>query len=184
MIILIIAAITFMFLGFFAYNPLRRRYAGIIGVGGSYVILLGVMLLFSSIGQIVGTITGTSNVSTLEIVLGVVIMLLCLGYLVYIMLARCDTVAQRILLPFAACLIGFGFIWRFLAAIVFHMPIESGKTTVSTFPSILYDPSENQFRMISQGGDQANYYCEKTGQRVLFYTSDIAEGLPNGWRRG
>ena len=43
MIILIIAAIAFMFLGFFAYNPIRRKYAGIIGVGGSYLVLLGVM---------------------------------------------------------------------------------------------------------------------------------------------
>lgn len=80
MIILIIAAIAFMLLGFFAYNPLRRKYADIIGVGGSYIVLLGVMLLFSSIGQIIGTVTGKSNVSALEIVLGVVVMLLCLGY--------------------------------------------------------------------------------------------------------
>ena len=97
MIILIIAAIAFMFLGFFSYNPIRRKYAGIIGVGGSYVVLLGVMLLFSSIGQIIGTITGKSNVSALEIVLGVVVMLLCLGYMVFVMLTRCETVAQRIL---------------------------------------------------------------------------------------
>lgn len=184
MIILIVLAIAFMFLGFFAYNPLRRKYAGIIGVGGSYLILLGVMLLFSSIGQIIGTITGKSNVSALEIVLGVVIMLLCLGYLVYVMLTRCDTVAQRILLPFAACLIGFGFIWRLLAALVLHMPMESGKTSGGTFPAILYDPSENQFRLLNEGGDQANYYCEKTGQQVLFYASDLADGLPYGWRRG
>ena len=184
MIILIIAAIAFMFLGLFSYNPIRRKYAGIIGVGGSYVVLLGVMLLFSSVGQIIGTITGKSNVSALEIVLGVVVMLLCLGYMVFVMLTRCETVAQRILLPFVACLIGFGFIWRFLAAIVFHMPMESGKSAEGAFPAILYDPGENQFRLLNEGGDNARYYCEKTGQEAFFYASDLADGLPNGWRRG
>lgn len=163
MIILIIAAIAFMLLGFFAYNSIRKKYAGIIGVGGSYLVLLGVMLLFSSIGQIIGTITGNSNVSALEIILGVVVMLLCLGYMVFAMLTRCETVVQRILLPFAACLIGFGFIWRFLAAIVLHMPMESGKTVGGAFPAILYDPSENQFRLLNEGGDNATYYCEKNG---------------------
>lgn len=163
MLFLIIIAIAFMLLGFFAYNPLRRKYAGVIGVGGSYVVLLGVMLLFSSIGQIIGTITGKSNVSALEIVLGVVVMLLCLGYMVFVMLTRCETAAQRILLPFVACLIGFGFIWRFLAALVFHMPMESGKTSGGAFPAILYDPNENQFRLLNEGGDNATYYCEKTG---------------------
>ena len=184
MIILIIAAIAFMFLGFFAYNPLRKKYAGIIGVGGSYVVLLGVMLLFSSIGQIIKSITRTSNTSALEIIMGLVIMLLCLGYMVYVMLTRCETVAQRILLPFVACLIGFGFCWRFLAAIVFHMPMENGKNTENTFPATLYDSNENQFLLVNEGGDNANYYCEKTGQRVMFYASDLADGVPNGWRRG
>lgn len=173
-----------MFLGFFAYNSLRRKYAGTIGVGGSYIILLGVMLLFSSIGQIIGAISGESNVSALEIVLGVVVMLLCLGYMVFVMLTRCETVAQRILLPFAACLIGFGFIWRLLASIVAHVPMESGEHAEGAFPAILYDPSENQFRLLNEGGDNATYYCDKTGQQILFYKSDLADGLPNGWRRG
>ena len=60
---LIIAAVAFMILGFCAYNPLRRKYAGTIGVGGSYLVLLGIMLLASSVGQIIGTVTGESNVS-------------------------------------------------------------------------------------------------------------------------
>ena len=45
MIILIGAAIAFMLIGFFGYNPLRKKFAGVIGVGGSYIILLGIMLL-------------------------------------------------------------------------------------------------------------------------------------------
>ncbi len=183
MILLIIAAIALMLAGFLAYNPLRRKYAGIIGVGGSYIVLLGVMLLISSIGQIIGAITGESRASALEIILGLIVMLLSLGYMVYVMLTRCRTVAQRILLPFVACLIGFGFCWRLLAAIVAHVPMESGKSG-NFFPAILYDTSDNQFRLLSESGDHADYYCEKTGQRVQFYESDLSDGLPNGWRRG
>ena len=180
---LIIAAVAFMILGFCAYNPLRRKYAGTIGVGGSYLVLLGIMLLASSVGQIIGTVTGESNVSALEIILGVSVMILCLGYMVYVMLTRCQTVKQRILLPFAACLIGCGFCWRLLAAIVAHVPMESGKDGTA-FPAILYDPEENQFRLLSDSGDHADYYCAKTGRQVQFYTSDLSDGLPNGWRRG
>ena len=100
------------------------------------------------------------------------------------MLTRCLTVAQRIQRLFAACLIGFGFCWRLLAAIFLHMPMESGKKESSAFPAILYDSNENQFRLLSDSGDHADYYCEKTGQRAQFYASDLADGLPNGWRRG
>lgn len=49
---LLIAAVVLMLIGFFGYNPLCRKYAGVIGVGGSYVILIDLMLLVSSVGQI------------------------------------------------------------------------------------------------------------------------------------
>ena len=132
MILLIIAAIALMLAGFLAYNPLRRKYAGIIGVGGSYIVLLGVMLLISSIGQIIGAITGESRASALEIILGLIVMLLSLGYMVYVMLTRCRTVAQRILLPFVACLIGFGFCWRAGRAEISFLPSSMIRVTTSS----------------------------------------------------
>ena len=182
---LLIVAVVLMLIGFFGYNPLRRKYAGVIGVGGSYFILLGLLLLVSSVGQIARMIAGDSKTSTLEIILGLVVMLVCLAYMVYVMLTRCETVAQRILLPFVACLIGFGFCWRLLGAIIFHMPIESGKHTGgAVFPPVLYDNYENRFELLNAGGDNATYRCHKTGQDVLFYESDLSDGLPNGWRHG
>ena len=48
---LLIAAVVLMLIGFFGYNPLCRKYAGVIGVGGSYVILIDLMLLVSSVGR-------------------------------------------------------------------------------------------------------------------------------------
>lgn len=109
---LLIAAVVLMLIGFFGYNPLCRKYAGVIGVGGSYVILIDLMLLVSSVGQIARMIAGDSKTSMLEIILGLVIMLVCLAYMAYVMLTRCETAVQRILLPVVACLIGFGFCWE------------------------------------------------------------------------
>ncbi|MBS5569748.1 MAG: hypothetical protein KHX22_00510 [Clostridiales bacterium] len=68
------------------------------------------------------------------------------------MLTRCLTVAQRIQRLFAACLIGFGFCWRLLAAIVAHVPMESGKNGAS-FSAILYDTSDNWSRLRSESGE-------------------------------
>ncbi len=65
------------------------------------------------------------------------------------------------------------------------MPMESGRQTEgAAFPSVLYDNYENRFELLNAGGDNATYYCQKTGQQVLFYESDLADGVPNGWRRG
>lgn len=96
---LLILCAVFMVGGFVAYNPLRRKMDGIIGVGGAYFILIGILMLFASIGQIAGTISGTSNVSALEIILGIAVAVAGLGYMVIVMLSRCQTVGQRILLP-------------------------------------------------------------------------------------
>ena len=175
---LLIAAVVLMLIGFFGYNPLCRKYAGVIGVGGSYVILIDLMLLVSSVGQIARMIAGDSKTSMLEIILGLVIMLVCLAYMAYVMLTRCETAVQRILLPVVACLIGFGFCWEPSS---FTCPWRAAG---AAFPSVLYDNYENRFELLNAGGDNATYYCQKTGQQVLFYESDLADGVPNGWRRG
>ena len=82
---------------------------GMIGYG---FWLVPPMLLVSSVGQIARMIAGDSKTSMLEIILGLVIMLVCLAYMAYVMLTRCETAVQRILLPVVACLIGFGFCWE------------------------------------------------------------------------
>ena len=56
---LLILCAVFMVGGFVAYNPLRRKMDGIIGGVGAYLILLGILMVFASIGQIIGTINGT-----------------------------------------------------------------------------------------------------------------------------
>lgn len=180
--ILIAIAVIAMLGGAIFYNPLRRKMSNIIGVGGSYMILIGIMLLVVSIVELFTR--SESKSSTMETVISIIFMVLCLGYMVYVMLARCNTAAQRIWLPFAACLIGLGFCWRFLAALILHIPMESGKAQQVVFPAVLYDPSENEFRLQSNSGDHADYYCRATGQSVQFWEADLAEGLPSGWRVG
>lgn len=180
--VLIGLAAVAMLGGTFCYNPIRRKMAGIIGVGGAYVIVLGIMLLAGSIGTLInGNSAGTS---TGEMVMMIVVMVVCLGYMVLVMITRCHTVSQRIWLPIAACLIGFGFCWRLLAAVVLHIPMESGKKEETKFPKILYDNNENIYQLLNDSGDHADYYCQKTGETKQFWESDLADGLPFGWRRG
>ena len=187
MAFLVVASFVLMFAGFFAYNPVRRKWAGIIGVGGSYVVLLGVMTLVMLIGSMVRRIAGTSisSAGIGETIGTVLVMLVCLAYMVYVILTRCSTVAQRIKLPFVACLIGYGFCLRFLAAIVFHVPMESGSTRQeeANFPSLIRDPNGEQYRCLGVYGDHAEYCCDKTGQRVTFNRAVLDDGFPNGWER-
>ena len=99
------------------YKAFRRKYAGIIGVGGSYLILLGLMLLVTGIVQL---IKGAPSQS--ELVITLVLAALAMLYLVFVIVVKCKTVAQRIFLPFVAIFIAVGFIWRLLAAIVLRIP--------------------------------------------------------------
>lgn len=182
--VLLIVSIILMFVGFFGYNSLRRKWAGIVGVGGSYIIFLGIMLLVMMVGSLIMAIGGKlGGVDVGELIITVIFMVLCLLYTVYIMIARCETAAQRIMLPFVACFIAFGFCWRLLAAVVFHVPMESGKQEEFTFPQYIYDANENPWELMNSGGDNANYYCQKTGETRMFYDSDFDLGAPSGFHR-
>lgn len=186
-VVLLIAAVALMLVGFFGYNPIRRKWAGIIGVGGAYIITLGIMLGVSLIGALIGAIFGgsTGGADAIEVILVVVFAVLCLGYMVFVMLTRCQTVAQRIMLPFVSLLIGFGFCWRLLAAIFLHMPMESGKESNDgfTFPQYIYDQADNRWELMNSGGDNANYYCPKTNETKMFYRSDFDLGSPSGFHQ-
>ncbi|MGM9593030.1 MAG: hypothetical protein ACI3U8_01615 [Candidatus Onthomonas sp.] len=183
MAILIALAVVAMLGGAIFYNPLRRKMAGIIGVGGAYVVLIGIMLLVACFTQLFGGPNVETNVT--EIIVSVVFMVIAIGYMIYVMLTRCTTVAQRIALPFVACLIGLGFAWRLLAAIVLHIPMESGKTEKkSSFPASMMSPEGEYFTLENDSGDNATYYCPRTGERAHFRDADFDEGFfPTGWRQ-
>ena len=175
-------AVVASWIGAIRYNHLRRNWAGIIGVGGSYLVLIGVMEIVSLVATLIAKIAGqkvSGNAS--EIVVAVIFMIVCLLYTAYVMLTRCRTKGQCIMLPIVACLIGLGFCWRFLAALLLHIPMESGNDKVK-FPAVIYDPDNNEFRLQSDSGDHADYYCSATGQSVQLWEADVQDGLPNGWR--
>lgn len=177
---LIILAIILMVVGYFSYNPLRKKWAGIIGVGGSYIVLLGVGLFVMMIGSLISLITGGSTEGGIvEVIISVIAMILCWVYMVHVMLTRCETTAQKILLPFVACLIGFGFCWRLLASIVFHTPMESGEQGVenefdlSRLPAIVYDDSNHEWKKRGTYGDHVVYY-NNDGVEVAIYNTQIS----------
>lgn len=180
--VLIGIAVAAMLGGAIFYNPLRRKMMGVIGVGGSYLILIGIMCLVMMIGQLIQG-NAKANASATEIVITILFMIAALGYMVFVMITRCRTAIQRVMLPFAAVLIGFGFCWRFLAALVLHIPMENGKTAAkkAAFPSAILSSSGERFELENDSGDNATYYCPKNGQRAQFRDVDFEDGYPAGW---
>ena len=164
--------------GTIGYNGLRRKWAGIIGVGGAYVILLGIMLLIGSVGTLVQWIAGQElHTSAGEMIGTVIVAVLCLAYMGMVIVGRCETRAQKVMLPLAACLIGAGFIWRLLLAVVAHVPMDSGKSegsALESMPDVIYDTNNGRAVWHKQGvyGDHVQYYGPN-GETVTFYQSDI-----------
>ena len=172
----IIAAVIVL-ISLFGYKSFRRKYAGIIGVGGSYLILLGLMLLVTGIVQLIN-----GAPSKTELVITLVLAVLAMLYMVFVIVARCKTVAQRILLPLVAIFIAVGFIWKLLAAIVFRTPLNSGiEEPAATFPQKLRSPEGDDYILVNATAELANYSCSKTGATVQFHAADFEDGNPTGW---
>lgn len=171
--------------GFFLYNPLRRKFKGIIGVGGSYLLATGVLLIISLIGSIFSPdLRASMEGGVAGLILYIVIALAAVAYLAFVMLTRCKTVGQRIALPFVVLVIAFGFVTRLMASIFLHMPMEGGGgSEEASFPEFLYDQDGNPWQLLNQGSDNANYYCQKTGETKMFYISDFEGGSPSGFQR-
>ncbi len=184
-IILLIIGFVFTVVGICSYNSLRRKYAGIIGVGGSYLVATGIFMLIGTISDILRKITGGETRSnTMETVLAIIFAAIGILYLLYVMFTKCTTVKQRIFLPFVALMIAFGFCFRLVLSIFFHIPMEAGEQQNVKFAEVLIDPNGDAFRRESDSGDHADYYCSKTGQRVQFWETDLYGGAPQGWRVG
>lgn len=168
----------------FAYNPMRRKMAGIVGVGGAYVILVGLMTLVMVVGQVVTGNAGT-NVPIGEVITEAVVALVCVGYMVYVMLTRCHTTGQKVLLPVASVLIGFGFCYRLVWALITHAPVGGEQASPEdVFPETITSPEGESFRREWAAGEHAGYWCARTGQKVQFWTYDFKDGgCPSGWSR-
>ena len=167
-----IIASVIVLISLFGYKSFRRKYVGIIGVGGSYLILLGLMLLVTGIVQLIN-----GAPSKTELVITLVLAVLAILYMVFVIVVKCKTVAQRIFLPLVA-----GFIWKLLAAIVFRTPLNSGiEAPASTFPQKLRSPEGDDYILVNATAELANYSCSKTGATVQFHAADFEDGNPTGW---
>ena len=181
--------LIFILGGFFLYNPVRRKYSGVVGVVSSYFIATGLLLLAGIIGAIfIPSMRSSAGDDVMSAIIMIIIAVVAVLYLIFIMITRCRTVLQRIMLPFAVLIIAFGFATRLMAAIFLHWPMENGKSdadadATATFPEYIYDHDENPWQLISVGGDNANYYCQKTGETRMFYISDFEYGAPTGFHR-
>lgn len=179
MAILIGLAVVLMLGSAIFYNKLRAKVYGVIGVGGSYMALIGMAMLCALIVSLFG---GKTFSSTMEVIIGIIFMVIGVGYLVYVMIVRCNTVMERVLLPIIAVMIAMGFCWRLLFSLLLHVPMSSGAPEKATFPASLTDDQGENWYLLSDSGDHADYQCRKTGERRTFwYTGDYVK-LPHGWR--
>lgn len=164
--------------GTIGYKNLRRKWAGIIGVGGSYIVLIGVVQLIVLVaGLIMGLAGNNAAFSFGDIAGSVFLTVVCLLYTALIIFSRCETTAQRLTLPFAACMIACGFAWRLVFSIITHAPMESGETASSpldSMPDTIYDTNNGRATWRKQGvyGDHVDYYGPN-GETVTFYQSDV-----------
>ena len=164
--------------GTIGYKNLRRKWAGIIGVGGSYIVLIGVVQLIVLVaGLIMGLAGNNAAFSFGDIAGSVFLAVVCLLYTALIIFSRCETTAQRLTLPFAACMIACGFAWRLVFSIITHSPMDSGETASSpldSMPDTIYDTNNGRATWRKQGvyGDHVDYYGPN-GETVTFYLSDV-----------
>lgn len=184
--ILIPVLLIFIVGSFFLYNTVRRKYREIIGVGGSYLLATGLILLIALIVAIFSPeMRNSMEGGVVGLIIYIVLALAAVAYLVFVMLIKCKNVAQRIMLPFAVLIMAFGFATRFLASIFLHLPMESGKEEEEEiFPRFIEDDNGNKWELMNHGVDNATYYCQKTSEQRFFYKSDFKEGLsPTGFHR-
>ena len=181
MAVLVGIAVVAMLAGAIFYNKLRASVYGIIGVGGSYFATIGIMVLVMLISSIFSGFDSL-GASSAEIVVYIVFMLAGVGYLAYVMVVRCETAMQRVLLPLIAVMIAFGFCWRFIMMLIFKIPMGNGAPAAPKFPATLTDDKGELWKLKSDAGDHAEYYCLKTGDTTtIWYTGDYA-AIPAGWR--
>lgn len=175
--------LIFILGGFFLYNPVRKKYSSIIGVGGSYIVAIGLILVISLICAIFSpSMRASMDGGVVGLIIYIVLALLTVAYLAFIMMTRCTTVMQRVMLPFVILIIAFGFATRMLASLVFHLPMESGEKNEFEFPKYIYDDAENPWELMNSGADNATYHCQKTGEiSKVLYKSDFEYGAPSGF---
>lgn len=178
-VILIGTAIVLMLMGSIFYKQLCAKYKGVIGVGGAYVVLIGIMTLCT----LIGNIFTRESFKLIELVISIIFAMIGLGYLVYVMIACCDTAMQRIMLPIATIMIALGFCLRFILSLVFKFPVNDnvGKPESPNFPESIIDNQGDTWNLCWSDNEKAEYQCRKTGDRtVIWYTGEI--NYPNGWR--
>lgn len=178
-------AVILMIGGGIFLNKLRVQYYGIIGVGGSYLGLLGIAML----AELIAVLFGQSEATATNIIVGIIFMLVGIGYLVFVMLTRCETVMQRVFLPIVAVMIAFGFCWRFLLSLIFRIPVGSGEpenieseSSGYSFPYTVYDEKGETWERTYSDGEKAEYRCAKTGECRSFRYDGEFSPFPNDWR--
>ena len=122
-VILVLVNFAVLGYGVFGYKSLRLKWSGILGVGRSYIILLGVMAALSAVGGLIGMIGKMDSAPGIgEILVLIVVAAIC-GVVYLGAAASCETTGQKIGLLFAAIFIAYGWMLRFIWALITRAPM-------------------------------------------------------------
>lgn len=127
LIILIVWCFTTLIVGAFGYTSLKLHWGHIISVGASYLILCGVMSIVILIRGLFRFIT-TGSLGE-DGIAGIIVCLIFAVIAVFLYIRAfscCETVSQRILLPFVAFFLAFGWTIRFVLSFITHVPVDAG----------------------------------------------------------
>ena len=117
-VILVLVNFAVLAYGVFGYKSLRLKWNGILGVGSSYFILLGLMAACSVVGGLIGMI-GKNGSAPKFVELIVLLIFAVIGALLYLgAAASCATTGQKIGVLFAAIFIAYGWTLRFIWALI------------------------------------------------------------------
>lgn len=122
-----VCLVAFMFYGIINFRKIRAKWDGIIGVGGAFLSMSGIIGAIMIVAHLVSVLIGKAELNAGGLIGPVIIVVLCAIPLVKAMM-RCVTVKQRVMLPFVCFHLTYGFLVRFLLHIFAHVPMDMPET--------------------------------------------------------
>lgn len=166
-VISIIFTIVCMIGGTIGYNPIRRKLNGIIGVGGCFICLIGIVSFISVVGGSITALISGAKIGDdiLELIMLLAITAGCMGYMIHIMITKCTTTFEIMTLPLFALFVALGFGWRLMFKILLNMEMESGAASSRGFPKTMKDSWDREWTLISDMG-YAGEYVDNRGVHI------------------
>lgn len=179
MIVVIVFIVSVCMIGgTIGFNPIRRKLNGIIGIGGCFICMTGIVMYISLVGGLVSALLSGEKITSnlIEVVILLAITAGCMGYMIHIMMTKCTTTFEILTLPLFALFVALGFGWRVMLQYFLHLEMEGGTASSRGFPKTIHDSWGVEWRLTSDMG-YAGEYVNDAGTHIT-----VNEGQLDGFR--